>query len=594
MKFLIRDLLKAAVVELQQQTKLPAELSFSIQVERAKDRQHGDFASNIAMMLAKSAAMAPRQLAELIVAAMPTSELVEKVIIAGPGFINFFLAPKVLHESVDKALQMGQGYGRSHIGAGERINLEYVSANPTGPLHVGHGRGAAYGATLANLLDAVGYEVHSEYYVNDAGRQMHILAVSIWLRYLELHGQTLLFPKNGYKGDYVITIAQQLQQTFASDLVRPISDVFANVPADEAKDGSGDKEAHIDGLISNAKQLLSEHYQHLFTCGLDFVLQDIKQDLGEFGVKFDEWFLESQLEQSGAIQQAIARLKANNHLFEQEHALWFNSKALGDDKDRVVVRENGATTYFASDLAYMLSKFKRGYERSVYIFGADHHGYIPRLKAAAKAFDLDPEQIQIKLVQFAVLYRGDKKIPMSTRSGSFVTLRQLREEVGNDAARFFYVMRKAEHHMDFDLELAKEHSNENPVYYIQYAHARICSVFRQLEQREQTWQKASGLAHLAQLQSEHEKSLLTFISRYPELIEVAAINHEPHLLANFLREVATEFHGYYNASQFIVSDEALCQARLTLIMAVKQVLHNGLELLGLTAPEQMPEKARVS
>jgi arginyl-tRNA synthetase len=453
---------------------------------------------------------------------------------------------------------------------------------------VGHGRGAALGATLADLLNYAGYDAKREYYVNDAGRQMSILAVSIWLRYLELYGAQFAFPSSGYKGEYVIEIAQRLRDEFADSLVRSNELVFENIPADLNEAGEEDKEAHIDALIQRAKTLLGNDYDKVFQKGLEIILADIRDDLQAFGVTFDEWFSEKRLQQSGAIQHAINKLKAvNGHLYERNGAVWFNSIPFGDDKDRVVIRENGQTTYFASDLAYLLNKFERGYERVLYILGADHHGYVARLKAAAQALGINPDKVDILLVQFAALFRGKEKVPMSTRSGSFVTLRELREEVGKDAARFFYIMRKSEQHMDFDLELAKSKSNENPVYYIQYAHARICSVFRQLQQRKLVYEQNLGLNHLDFLNNEYEKTLLACLARYPELIETAAKNYEPHLVANYLRELATDLHGYYNAHQFIVEDERLRNARLCLVQAVQQVLVNGLSLLGLNAPEQM-------
>jgi len=586
MKQLLQQLLQLAIQSLREKKRLPKDIDINIQIERARDKQYGDFASNVAMMLSKPAGCKPRELAELIVANLPASDLIKETVIAGPGFINFFLSTKAFYGVVAEILQ-NKGVSRSTTTHKGKVNVEFVSANPTGPLHVGHGRGAAYGSAISNLLAAAGFNVHQEYYVNDAGRQMDILATSIWLRYLELYDAELCFPNNGYKGDYVNVIAKKLKEKAGDNLKRDVTEMFKGVPADATPDGAGDKEAHIDGLITNAKNLLKSDYNLVFDLGLNSILNDIRDDLHRFGVDFDEWFSERSLKESNAISHAIDKLRKSGHLYERDGATWFSSIPFGDDKDRVVIRENGQTTYFASDVAYLLNKFERGFDHVIYVFGADHHGYVQRLKAAAKALGLDENKVTILLVQFAVLYRGEEKIQMSTRSGSFVTLRQLREEVGRDAARFFYVLRKCEQHMDFDLDLAKSQSSDNPVYYIQYAHARICSVFRQLAERNLKWDKTSGINAFQMLQESHEKSLFAMLSRYQEVVLAAALNYEPHLLANYLRELATDLHTYYNAHHFIVDDHHLRNARLCLIAAVQQVIANGLKLLGLSAPERM-------
>ena len=586
MKEHISELIFAAVKKLQAEQTLPTDIEPRIAVDRTKDKSHGDWASNIALTLAKPAKSNPRELAQKIVAALPTSEQVEKTEIAGPGFINFFINEASGYSVIKQILQQGTRFGESNVGASKKIQVEFVSANPTGPLHVGHGRGAAYGATVASLLKAVGYDVHREYYVNDAGRQMDILATSVWLRYLEACGEKFDFPSNGYKGEYVKTIASDLQKTHGTELVSASADVFKDIPADEPQ--GGDKEKHIDALIQKAHELLYDQYITVFNAGLDSILEDIREDLGEFSVQYEEWFSERSLSTNNDdVERAISILKEKGHIYEKEGALWFKATGFGDDKDRVVKRDNGQTTYFASDIAYHLNKFERGFEQVVNIWGADHHGYVTRVKAALTALGLDAEKLVIRLVQFAILYRGKERVQMSTRSGSFVTLRELRDEVGSDAARFFYVTRRAEQHMDFDLELAKSESKDNPVYYIQYAHARLCSVMRKLDEQGLTWDQAQGEANLDKLTVPHEKALIDKLSAYPDILNNAAIAFEPHVLAHYLRELAGDFHTYYNAHKVLMDDDQVRNARLTLSAAVKQVIANGLTLLGVSAPEAM-------
>ena len=584
MKNQLESLLAQALAQLQNTGALAA--TVDVKVERARDRQHGDFASNVAMSLAKSAKRKPRELAEAIVAALPSSAVVRKVEIAGPGFINFFLTTDAYEKTVGDILAAGERYGRSTVGAQRSVQVEFVSANPTGPLHVGHGRGAAYGAAVASLLDAAGFCVHREYYVNDAGRQMDILAVSVWLRYLELLGESFSFPINGYKGIYVRDIAASLHEIHGERLRFPAAQVMDGIPADEP--AGGDKEEHIDALIERAKQLLgAADYREVFDLGLNVVLADIRQDLEEFGITYDVWYSERSLTETGAVQLALERLKTSGHAYEKDGALWFRATGFGDEKDRVLVRDNGQTTYFASDIAYHMDKMERGFERVIDVWGADHHGYVPRVKAALQAMGDDPSKLDVLLVQFAILYKGGERMQMSTRSGEFVTLRELRNEVGNDAARFFYVTRKCEQHMDFDLDLAKSQSADNPVYYIQYAHARVCSVLRQLKEKNLSRDMQRGASHLHLLHEEHEQALIVSLSRYPEVVETAALNHEPHLVAHYLRELAYEFHTYYNSHQFLVESAELRDARLTLIEAVRQVIRNGLALLGVSAPDTM-------
>jgi arginyl-tRNA synthetase len=519
---LVGDVLKVLISD----DLLPAIDLPEIGIERTRQKEHGDYSCNIAMVLAKHARCAPRDLAQQIVDRLPASKIIAKVELAGPGFINFFLTDEPLYQGVRDVFSEGSRYGHTDIGAGQKVIVEFVSANPTGPLHVGHGRGAAYGDALARLLRAAGYDVHAEYYVNDAGRQMNILAVSVWLRYLELCGEEMDFPANAYQGDYVWDIAASIHRNKGNDLHRKIDDVFVGVPPDEPL--GGDKEDHIDGLINRAKELLADDYSLVFDQGLNEITDNIRRDLSEFGVEFDNWFSERSLHQSGEMEKAIQTLEDNGYLYE------------------------------------------RGFDRLIDIWGADHHGYVTRVKAALQALQADKDRFEVLLVQFAILYRGGEKLAMSTRSGEFVTLRELRNEVGNDAARFFYVLRKCEQHMDFDLDLAKSQSSDNPVYYVQYAHARICSVLAQLAERNMPAPDSAN-ASLELLIEDHEKEIMSQLLRYQEVLESAAINHEPHQIAYYLRDLANAFHTYYNAHQFLIDDEGLRNARL----------------VGVSAPESM-------
>lgn len=538
----------------------------NIRLDHSKDKTQGDFASNIAMMLSKQAGCAPRELALMIIANFPDSAEVKKIEIAGPGFINFFMSQGSNALVLENIIKQGKNYGLSDVGAGQRVLLEFVSANPTGPLHVGHGRGAAYGATVANLLRGVGFEVDNEYYVNDAGRQMDILATSVYLRYVE----TQQFPDNGYKGDYIFDIAKTIKGIEKFD-------IFNGACKDE-KDG-GDKEKHIDDLIANCKSQLGHDYKKIFDLAIDSILGDIKIDLAEFGVQYQQWFSEQSLVNSGLSKKTVKKLQDSGHIVEKEGALWFKTTDFGDDLDRVVVRDNGMHTYFASDIAYHLEKFERGYDKIINIWGADHHGYIARVKASIQALGYNPDKLEILLVQFVNLIRKGEKVSMSTRSGSFITLEELRDEVGNDVARFFYILRKADQHMDFDLDLARSKTNENPVFYIQYAHARICSVLA----------KADGnqVPDLALLDNEYEQALIKQLSRYADTLKNAALNYEPHVLAYYLRDLAGDFHSYYNNSEFLIDNKTLQASRLQLVIAVQQILQNGLGLLGVSAPEKM-------
>jgi arginyl-tRNA synthetase len=554
-------------------------------VERTRDAQHGDFATNIALRLAKAARRNPRELAQAIVAGLPANDLIERTEVAGAGFINFYLKAAASTQELARIHGLGEAYGRSRAGAGERVLVEFVSANPTGPLHVGHGRQAAYGATLANILAATGFDVAREYYINDAGRQMDILAVSTWIRYLELCGEAVAFPTNGYRGDYVLPLAQRLRELEGEHLRAPAAEVMAGLPPDGPQ---GDKELHIDALVERCRALIGAGgFRDVLGLSLEMMIADIRDDLAGFGVDFDRWYSEATLATSGAIDRALERLRAQNQIYTKDGAQWFAATRFGDEKDRVVVRENGVATYFASDIAYHLEKRERGFARLLDVLGADHHGYVARVRAGLTAMGEPGESLEVSLIQFVSLFRGGEKIPMGKREAQFVTLRQLREEVGNDACRFFYLMRSHDQPLDFDLELAKSRTNENPVYYIQYAHARVASVLKQLVAKGLTFDLAEGLRNATALTGAHEQALVQSLSRYPEALASAATQRAPHTLVYYLRELANAFHTYYNAEQFIVPDAPLRNARLCLVSAAAQVIRNGLALLGVTAPESM-------
>ncbi|HEU5442195.1 MAG TPA: arginine--tRNA ligase [Steroidobacteraceae bacterium] len=589
MKTEIEQLLASAVTSLVGSALPEPPPPGALTLERTRDPQHGDFATNAALRLAKTAGCKPRELAQKIIAALPPSPLVARTEIAGAGFINFFLTPEAYGRELATIHERGEHYGRSDgddsLGRGERVLLEFVSANPTGPLHVGHGRQAAYGATLANILAAVGFNVSREYYINDAGRQVDILAVSAWIRYLEACGEALPFPENGYRGDYVRGLAQKIRAAEGEGLRHPSATVLAGLPADAP---AGDKEVYIDALIARARELIgAEAFGRVLERSLAQMLADIRDDLGQFGVTFDRWYSEHALEQSGAIDRALARLQRDSHLYPKDGATWFRATDFGDEKDRVVVRENGQKTYFASDIAYHLEKRERGFQRLIDVLGADHHGYVARVRAGLTAMGEPAECLEVNLIQFVSLFRGGEKVPMGKREAQFVTLRQLRGEVGNDACRLFYLMRSHDQPLDFDLELAKSRTNENPVYYIHYAHARVASVMKQLAARGLSFDRAEGLAGASLLTGPHEQAVLGSLVRYPEILEQAAVNRAPHAIVHYLRELANTLHTYYNAEQFIVGDSRTRNARLALVLGVQQVIRNGLTLLGVSAPESM-------
>lgn len=585
LKFHLAELMRIAL-----RSVAPGEVDTAIHVERPKQASHGDFSCNLAMQLARARRRNPRELAQLLVSELPYSPLVEKAEVAGAGFVNFHLLPTAKLAVVRSILEQREAFGSSTTGGKRKVLVEFVSANPTGPLHVGHGRGAAYGGSLCKLLAYAGWDVTSEYYVNDAGRQMDILAASTWLRYLELRspdGKILPFPTNAYQGDYVRDMARQMLTAHGDRYLRPAARIIggAGEPPDHERsdaDAVQGREAYLDTLIANAKQLLGEDWKYVHDFVLTEQLADCRSDLEESGVHFDVWFSEQSLFDTGLVARCVARLEAAGHLYVQDGARWFRSTAFGDEKDRVVQRENGLFTYFASDIAYHLNKYERGFQRIINVWGADHHGYIPRVKGAISALGLDPERLEVALVQFAVLYRSGWKAQMSTRSGDFVTLRTLREDVGNDACRFFYVLRKSDQHLDFDLDLAKSQSNDNPVYYIQYAHARICSLLA-------LW---GGDLHalapqLDLLDGAHHLALAAKLGEFPEVVEEAASELAPHLIAFYLKDLAAVFHSYYNAERILVDDPALTAARVALAAGVRQVISNGMTILGVSCPESM-------
>lgn len=553
----------------------------NIQLQHTRDKKHGDFASNIAMVLAKKINKNPLELAELIIKNLPDSDIVNRVEVAGHGFINFFINYHACLNIVTEILNTGKHYGCSQFGNGATILIEFVSANPTGPLHVGHGRSAAYGTSVSTLLETIGYQVHKEYYVNDDGRQMDILTLSIWLRYLQRCGLQFDFPQNIYQGDYICNIANKLFDEKQLTVIEKIK--FSQ----EINNKNTDPETAIDQLIEFAKSTLGDEYYQFSDFALHEIINDIKTDLTAFGVTFNNWFSEKSLANDNKIQPCIDELRNNHFIYEKEGALWLRSTEFGDEKDRVVIRNNGQTTYFASDIAYHVEKLSRGYDKIINIWGADHHGYIARVKAALTALGKDTETFEILMVQFVTLYRGTEKVPMSTRSGKFITLKELQNEIGKDAARFFYITRKSEQHLDFDLNLAKSESDNNPIYYIQYAHARICSVLKQLKERALSYDVEIGNKNLHLLIAEHEEKLITTLSRYPEVVHSAAIEYEPHQIAHYLRQIANEFHSYYNCHQLIVDSTELRSARFNLISAAKQVIANGLNILGISAPKRM-------
>jgi arginyl-tRNA synthetase len=564
-----------------------------LQIDATKDSRHGDFATNLALMIAKPLGQPPRAVADLLVKHLPASKLVAKVEIAGPGFINFFLAPAAFQSVVSSVLRAGTDYGCDRSKARGKVMVEFVSANPTGPMHVGHGRGAAYGDTLASILAVTGWDVHREYYINDAGRQVDILTLSVWLRYLEACGETFAFPKRSYPADYIRVTAARLKQEHGEAFRQPAATLFAGLaPEPVAAEDADEKtkaaiktqlETHVDTLIERARQALGAHYATIRRAALDDQLAAIRATLDAFGVRFDQWYSEQSLVDSGFAKTAIDRLRASGQVFEQDGATWLRTTAFGDEKDRVLFKADGAATYFANDLAYHIDKLDRGYPLLLDVWGADHHGYTARVRAAIEILTGRKDALRVQLMQFVTLSSGK----MGKRSGNFVTLQDLVSEAGKDATRFFYLLRSHDQHLEFDIELARSQSNDNPVYYVQYAHARICSVFRQASERGVTFDASGADAALHRLVEPQEKALLVLMQKYPETLAASAAQFAPHLLAFYLRDLADALHSCYNAHKFLVEDSELTTARLALVAATRQVLANGLGLLGVSAPESM-------
>ncbi len=552
LKKTIRDLIAASAAQARTAGQLAFETLPAFEVEATKLAEHGDLATNLALVLAKPAKMPPRKLAEIIINNLAAPEgMLQKVEIAGPGFINFFIADSYWYRVIPEIHQQGPAYGNSALGAGQKVQVEFVSANPTGPLHIGHGRGAALGDALANLLSVTGHEVVREYYINDVGLQIFNLGRSLYFRLRELQGEKIELPDDCYQGDYM------------KDLAR-----------DYLAQGNPPPAAPDEDTLKTLGRYAG-----------DVILAGIKQDLDDFGVSFDTWFSETRLYEQGLVEQSFNLLQEHGFLYEADGALWFKATAFKDEKDRVVRRSNGATTYFASDIAYHLHKFQQGYTQVVDIWGADHHGYVPRLTAAAQALGFTGH-LQVILVQLVALLRQGEPVAMTTRGGTFVTLREVIDEVGKDAARFIFLSRRPDAHLEFDLELAKQQNSENPVYYVQYAHARLASVFRQAADQGV---EMAGLDsdRLALLTLPEELTILKMLANYPELVEGAARNLEPHRITYFLTELAAQLHSYYYKHRFISEDAGLTQARLWLVSSVKTVLAHGLRILGVEAPEAM-------
>ena len=555
MRQILLEKVRAAIGKAHQQGLLnQGEGPEGLTVEAPKMVAHGDWSTNAAMVMAKGEKKAPRDISRIIIDALEDPEgYLAEITVAGPGFINFTLSNRWWHETLQRAVRLGPDFGRSNQGQGRKFQVEFVSANPTGPLHVGHGRGAAVGDALARILEASGYQVSREYYVNDAGRQMQTLGRAVLYRYLEAAGRTVDFAADLYQGDYIRDLAVELRELH------------------------GDKYLDADQETAVAE---------IYPWAADKILTGIREDLADFGVSYDQWFSERSLFADGAVEETLADLKARGHLYEEGGALWFATSRFGDDKDRVLIKSGGEKTYFASDIAYHRNKYGRGFDQVINLWGADHHGYIPRMKSAVEALGYRKDQLEVLLVQLVSLLRGGVPVAMSTRAGEFVTLKEVVAEVGVDASRFFFMTRSSDSHLDFDLEVAKTQTSENPVYYVQYAHARICSVFRKAEEAGLAL-PAGDETDLNLLTEEDEISLMRQLAAFPDLVAGAAASREPHRLTHYLTELAKRFHPYYNRHRFITDDLALSRARLFLARAVKQVVANGLGLLGISAPEKM-------
>ena len=586
MKNNLKKLLEIALIKIGKDNGIDLS-NKKISIQENKEKDHGDYASNLAMVIAKDLSQSPKVVAEKITSVIPTEKWIERIDIAGPGFINFYLKKDTHNEVLLRIEESGKSFGTSKLGNGGKILIEYVSSNPTGPLHVGHGRGAAFGSVLSKLLRTVGYEVDEEYYVNDHGRQMNILTISTWLRYLQKNGLKLEFSKKGYQGEYVEKLAQNLLKDKKEKytLKENKSELLELLHSQET-------EEDLDKLIEWGKLFLKENFEEIREFSLKSIMSSIKEDLRLFGVDHNLWFNESSMYSSKdssqpSVDKSIKLLNESGFLYEKENALWFKSTEFGDDKDRVVRRANGDNTYFASDISYHLDKYDRGYNRIINIWGADHHGYLPRVSAAMEALGKTKNKLETVFIQFANLVRNGEKVSMSTRGGEFISLAELIEEVSSEAARFFYINRKADQHLDFDLELAKSQTKNNPLYYIQYAHARICGVFEAIKKEEELFNHDLGVGNLDLLNLDKEIEIEKMLLQYPEIVSRAAKHSEPHLICYYLKDLSSLFHSYYNSERFLVDDHKLMNARLFLLKGTKQVIANGLEVLGIDAPESM-------
>ena len=580
MKDNIKKTLSEILEDLYSQVE-PEIKNLKISIQDNKEKEHGDLATNIAMVLAKPLKKNPKEIAEEIKQNFVLDEKIIKIEVAGPGFLNFFLSQDSHGEILEQIQKENKDFGKSGSKQ-SKVLIEYVSSNPTGPLHVGHGRGAVFGSVLSSLLEEAGFEVDQEYYVNDFGRQMNILATSVWIRYCQLFSSEIKMMQQGYQGDYLIPIAKKLKDEKSDSLFKIEESLIQKLNSEDQDD------EFTDQLVESLRVILKEEFQYIREFALSEILHLIKADLEQCGVHHNAWFSESSLygndgSTDSKVDVSIEELKSRGFIYEEGGAIWFKSSSLGDDKDRVLRRGNGEYTYFASDVAYHLDKYDRGYDRVINVWGSDHHGYLPRVRAAMDACDRDINKLEVIFIQFANLVKGGKKVSMSTRSGDFITLNELMNEVTTEAARFFYINRKADQHLEFDLDLAKEQSKDNPLYYIQYAHARICSVLRKAENEFEDFDNVE----LALLGSEKEIEILKLLRQYPQLIERAAKAGEPHLLCYFLRDLSGVFHSYYNSEKFLIEDKELMTSRLFLLKGVKQVIANGLRVLGIKAPEEM-------
>ncbi len=580
MKDNIKKTLSEILEDLYSQVE-PEIKNLKISIQDNKEKEHGDLATNIAMVLAKPLKKNPKEIAEEIKQNFVLDEKIIKIEVAGPGFLNFFLSQDSHGEILEQIQKENKDFGKSGSKQ-SKVLIEYVSSNPTGPLHVGHGRGAVFGSVLSSLLEEAGFEVDQEYYVNDFGRQMNILATSVWIRYCQLFSSEIKMMQQGYLGDYLLPVAKKLKDEKSDSLFKIDESLIEKLNSEDQDD------EFTDQLVESLRVILKEEFQYIREFALSEILHLIKADLEQCGVHHNAWFSESSLYGNDGgtdskVDGSIEELKSRGFIYEEGGAIWFKSSSLGDDKDRVLKRGNGEYTYFASDVAYHLDKYDRGYDRVINVWGSDHHGYLPRVRAAMDACDRDINKLEVIFIQFANLVKAGKKVSMSTRSGDFITLNELMNEVTTEAARFFYINRKADQHLEFDLDLAKEQSKDNPLYYIQYAHARICSVLRKAENEFEDFDSVE----LTLLGSEKEIEILKLLRQYPQLIERAAKAGEPHLLCYFLRDLSGVFHSYYNSEKFLIEDKELMTSRLFLLKGVKQVIANGLRVLGIKAPEEM-------